>query len=279
MEPASDFGKSSISIDFHYIRFRNNRPRIDNFVGKLCDLIVSYCLNRDKYQNVASSKYRPLVLEAKAKFAHPSNNKTGEPGELVTFFLLEGYLEVPKIFSKMSLKTNPQMHIHGSDGVHLGIDGSYLTLYFGESKIYQSRNDAIRDALASVREFVSSPSSLTNQTQESFEVAVLSENLDIPQGSIRERVLCALNPYSVERSNLHYAYACFIGFDLDLLGEDCEESEFIKVYEKEAKRCYKSVVSKIEQDPVLKPLKWHFFFIPFASVDEFRRIFLKELER
>ena len=35
----------------------------------------------------------------------------------------------------------------------------------------------------------------------------------------------------------------------------------------------------LAQDPVLQPLNWHFFFIPFDSVDEFRKTFLQELKK
>jgi hypothetical protein len=279
LNPSDCSNTEKISITFHYMRFQNNRPRERHLVSKLCDLIVSYCLNRDKYQDARVADYRRLYLRAKEKFAHPKDSKTGEPGELITFFLLEGYLHVPKIFSKMSLKTNPQMHFHGSDGVHLGVDSSFLTLYFGESKVYQSRSSAIADALKSVTEFVGTPNSLTNQTQEEFEINVLSDNLDIPEGDLRERVLDALDPYDQTRSELQYTYACFIGFDLDQLSDPCEKDEFVSIYEDEAKRCYNSVKSRIEQDPILKDLTWHFFFIPFASVEDFRENFLEELEK
>jgi len=218
-------------------------------------------------------------LEAKEKFVQPKNGKTGEPGELIIFFLLEGYLRAPKIFSKMSLKTHPQMHVHGADGVHLSIDDPYVILYFGESKVYKSHTSAISDALRSVKEFVSPSSSVTGNTQADFEIRVLSNNLDIPPGSLRKFVLKVLDPYSEERSYLRSVHACFIGFDLDELAERCSETEFKAAYEKKAKSCYEHVVKKIAQDPVLQPLNWHFFFIPFESVDEFRNRFLQELKK
>lgn len=268
---------SDVCIHFHYIRFQQNTPRLNHFINKLCDHIVSFCLKRDKLQNVKPSQYRQLYKEAKLKFAQPTGGKTGEPGELILFFLLEGFVRVPKIFSKMSLKTNNQMHIHGSDGVHLGINGQNLILYFGESKLYSVHTTAISDALASVKDFVSTLSNSSIDTQDEFEINILSDHLDIPQGTLRERVMDALDPYSAERDNLKYMHTCFIGFDLNELTGQCSMTDFNAAYEKRAKSCYQKVAKTINNDPILRSLSWQFFFIPFASVKDFRNKFLNEL--
>lgn len=277
-EPIDCPVEDDIAINFHYIRFQSNQPRIKHFVSKLCDHIIHYCLNREKHQNITSKSFRQIYLEAKRKFSEPSDSRTGEPGELIVFFMLEGYLRVPKIFSKMSLKTNKQMHVHGADGVHLGLDGNKLILYFGESKLYQVHTSAISEALTSIGNFVFPDDESTNFGQQDFEIQVLSDNLDVPEGHLRELVLRVLDPYSRERSNLEYVYTCFIGFDLSEIKDKCNLSDFLKAYDREARRCYQNVLKKIRSDPNLSTLTWYFFFIPFGSVDELRRAFLKELK-
>lgn len=269
---------NNFDIKFYHIRFQNNFPRIEHFTKLLCEQIARFCLSRENLQKLNTGNIRKLYLEAKNKFSRPEGNKTGEPGELILFFLLEGVLRVPKIFSKMSLKTNPQMHIHGSDGIHLGINGNHLLLYFGESKLYSIHTTAITEALNSIKEFITPSSTDSNNRQQDFEIDVLSNNLDIPEGELRNRVLDALDPYNEERSNLKYMYTCFIGFDLNELGKQCKLTTFQQVYQSKAESCYKNILQKIEKDPVLKDLSWQFFFIPFNSVDEFRKNFLKELE-
>jgi hypothetical protein len=266
-----------ICIHFHYIRFQNNTPRINPFINKLCNHIVNFCLKRDKLKNVKTSQYRQLYKEAKLKFAQPKGAKTGEPGELILFFLLEGYARVPKIFSKMSLKTNNQMHVHGSDGVHLGINGQKLVLHFGESKLYSVHTTGISEALSSVKDFVGTLGGSSIDTQDEFEISVLTDNLDIPPGPLRNRVMDALDPYSAARDDLEYIHSCFIGFDLGELTDSCNIEDFEIAYEKKAESCYQNVLDKINKDPVLRSLSWQFFFIPFGSVDSFRKKFIDEL--
>lgn len=269
----------NLSIVFHFVRFEDSSPRTRHFVSKLCDHIVHYCLNREKNDQIESCQIRQLYLEAKEKFTQPKNGKTGEVGELILYFLLEGYLRVPKVFSKMSLKTNAQMHIHGSDGVHLGINDSNFILYFGESKVYKNYSSAINDALNSVRAFMTETSEDQGCLHKDFEIKILSNNLDIPPGSLRESVLQVLDPYSKERSKLKIVHACFIGYEVEDLLDSYSENELINAYKKRSRSCYEHLVNKLTENPELKSLRWHFFFIPFVSVNNFRSEFLKELKR
>ncbi len=91
-----------IPISFFYIKFQDGIPRTNHFVAKLCDNIIHFCLKREKQRSLNAGNARRLLLEAKQRFSQPSNGRTGEPGELILFFLLEGHLRAPKIFTKMN---------------------------------------------------------------------------------------------------------------------------------------------------------------------------------
>lgn len=277
--PSKCENQPKLDVHFYHIRFQGDKVRIANFISKLCDCIVPYCLNRHKFANPLATQIRQIELEAKGKFAHPANGKTGEPGELIVYYLLEGCLRAPKVFSKMSLKTNSQMHIHGSDGVHVGIERSNLILYFGESKLYKVHTAAIADAIDSVKKFTTAPDDSSPQIQQDFEIKVLSDNIDIPEGDLRSRLLDALDPYSAARSDLRYVYTCLIGFDMEEIDQGCDSGKFQDLYQKKAESCYKNLIEKIEGSEHLKSLSWKFFFLPFGSVEKFREEFLKELEK
>lgn len=276
-EPTTCTMSSDVSVSFYYLRFQDQLPRLDHLINKLCDVIVPYCLDRSKHASIAPTEVRKLYLEAKRKFARPIGGRSGEPGELLSFFMIEGLLGAPKIFSKMSLKTNPDMHIHGSDGVHLGFDGRHTLLYFGESKLYQVHTSAISDALQSVKEFISPSSGTTTYSQTDFEIGILANNLDVPDGELQEHLLRVLDPYSRERSDLMYVFTCLIGFDLDTIKNKCSLDEFTQLYEDKARSCYENVTKKIAADSDLQAIEWRFFFIPFGSVQDFRDKFLNEL--
>ncbi len=115
-------------------------------------------------------------------------------------------------------------------------------------------------------------------SQRDNEIHILSNDLDIPEGELRSHVLSALDPYSSERDNLRYIHTCFIGFDITELGSKCGYQDFLELYDRKAKSCFEHLVDKTSNDPILKDLTWQFFFIPFSSVDQFRKKFIEELK-
>src|SRR3546814_10487872 len=67
---------------------------------------------------VSQLNQRALALFKRVRKA---SNRSGEAGELLLYLLTEWILGAPQIIAKMGLKTNPQMPVHGSDGVHVRV--------------------------------------------------------------------------------------------------------------------------------------------------------------
>jgi hypothetical protein len=129
----------------------NGRPRVADFIQRLCEHIVDYAIPRSKIAEAhaelqrtgSSHKWGRLAREAKNLFVDLAN--TGEGGELILFVFAEYLFSLPQIICKMHLKTSEQMHYHGTDGVHAGVDpdSGMLSLYWGESKMHKTPDGAI----------------------------------------------------------------------------------------------------------------------------------------
>ncbi|MGE3595659.1 MAG: DUF1837 domain-containing protein [Dehalococcoidia bacterium] len=265
-----------LEVTFYYVRLMDGAIREDDLVNVLCDYIVPYCLNRSSIKKVPINRIRSLYLDAKGRFQRSSSN-SGEPGEILAYFLIEGCLEAPKILTKMTLKTNPSMPVHGSDGVHLRIgESDVFALHFAESKLYKNPTEAIDSALDSVRHYVS-PIKTSTATMRDYEVNLVSGNLDIPNGKLRNYVLDILNPYSAARDNLQYWHTCIIGFDMDLLCGRVQENELIQEYCRLARHFNAILLKKIESDDLLLSQRWNVFFVPLPSVQSFRNKFAQAL--
>ena len=134
------------------------RPRIRDLIKVICENVVDFAIPRkelraaqSKFESGGSTaSYVRLTNEAKALFTDIT--QTGEGGELLLFVMAEQMLKLPQLICKMDLKTNSQMHVHGADGLHVGVDteAKRLVLYWGESKIYANATDAIRKCLSSL---------------------------------------------------------------------------------------------------------------------------------
>jgi hypothetical protein len=262
---------------FYYVRIRDGRVRDDDLLEALCSSIVTYCLNRAEYCNIQPKDIRGLWLRAKSKF-QTKNTISGEPGELLAYLLTEGCLEAPKILSKMALKTNPEMPVHGSDGVHLGIEhpGSF-DLHFIEAKTYASCTQGITAALQSVRGALDQKNSPL-ATGINYEISLVSSHLDVPEGPLRDALLDILDPYSAAKDTLRYRHTCLIAFNCNMLDPLVNQDEFVRFYCHLAEGFERYLAEKVAGDNMLLLERWDVFFVPFASVDSFREQFMRRLQ-
>ena len=136
----------NLTIHAHYLAFRGGQPTVGEFVDILYLKLVPFCLHRSQieraqqnWQTIPPAKAHEVAVRLHLqaldlfKKANKNTNRNGEFGELITFLLIESVLKAPQFVAKMSLKTNTQMPVHGSDGIHLSFDArtGNLKLYWG----------------------------------------------------------------------------------------------------------------------------------------------------
>lgn len=118
-----------INVRCSYIAFRDGLPTFDDFIEVIADHIIPFCLPRREIREAQaliarakddhveagrimtrlSEKARSLFIKAKQ-----GSHRSGEAGEIVLYLLTEWLLHVPQVVSKMYLKTNTQMPVHGT---------------------------------------------------------------------------------------------------------------------------------------------------------------------
>lgn len=263
---------------FHFLRFQDERPRTADLLVQLANLIVYYCLPRERHAQLPKRPFE-LIKEAQNMFNRVQDqSKSGEFGELMAYFLLEGRLLAPQIVSKMALKTSGSMNVNGSDGIHLGVRDGKLTFYYSESKVYQRVKDAIKRAIKSVDAFHGNEL-YASATQYDFEVRLVRNHLDVPPGPLREHVIELLDPYSKTRSQYSFVNVCFLGYNwADLrTGLHDQSPSWDNSFEAMAVDVHRCLEDELSKRPSLDQMKWHFFLVPFDDVDAVRQAFRKEL--
>lgn len=211
------------TIRAHYLSFQEHEPMVLEFVQAIANKLVSFCFSnahlRSAYtamqgldDNARQEASNQLFMEAVDLFikAQKNTKRSGEFGELIAFLLMEWVIGAPQIVAKMSLKTNPEMPIHGSDGIHLKYDSvaQRMLIYFGESKSYEQVTAAIKDAVKSVATAFSSEKTRHELmlVKQQFDLACLPD-------AAREPILSFLNPLSDEASKKEMIAVIFIAFD------------------------------------------------------------------
>ena len=99
-------------------------------------------------------------------FGTRSAGQGGVPGEILLHIVCRQVFGSDTVVNKVFFKTGVNDEVKGFDAVHIVDTPDGLELWLGEAKFYTSRNDAIRDALASsastCRPTTSSPSSASS---------------------------------------------------------------------------------------------------------------------
>ncbi len=262
----------------------NGNIKVRRLVEFMRNSVADYAIPRSKLEAARErdQKYRSstavtrLYHQACATFTDIKN--TGEGGEVLLFLLAERFLKLPQVLCKMDLKTDPQMHYHGADGVYASLSANgTLKLYWGESKMYKNAKSAIRDCLHSLAPF------LTEDEHEGADrerdLVLLSDRADLNDPELTAAFKKYFDRTSAISNRVEYCGVALIGFDTLIYNDD----RFSDIAESMADRA-RAEVRKLLDDvnarmvaEKLDNFEIQFLCVPVPSVEEFRNIFRESL--
>ena len=278
---------------FFYLPFRSGKPTVQEFVDYLYNKLVYFCIPRSvreearkKINETGEFEYiQNLLDEAKNLFvtAGIKGYRSGEPGELILFILLEAALGAPQIVSKMYLKTSEEMPVHGCDAIHVSFNPSTETLcvYWGEAKVHQELSSALDDTCESIVSF-REDMERNGRSAQSRDIAIIRDHADIAEGSFKEALMKYFDPYEEEYNKLEECHACFVGFEysvlsnINMLDKDNIDEAFREKYSERAESAMSLFADKIRGNK-LHDNKFVLFLLPFVDVEEFRKIFFTKI--
>ncbi|MBN1762461.1 MAG: DUF1837 domain-containing protein [Methanomicrobia archaeon] len=277
IEKVCNHDGDNILCEYFMIACSSDNILDKEFIRELRNYIISYALKRGEYSDPMTSQDAPtIVFKAVDRFVKDSG--TGEPGELILFVLLESQRNAPQILNKMSLKTSGNIHFHGLDGIHIGIRGDEINLYYGESKIEKSMDNAIKNAIDALNDFHMSGN------KEEHELDLISNYIDEKkfEGHVDE-IKEIINPYSTyKKEKLKKVYSVFIGFNwsdlIDLNFRTIQNNIKRPLTMSLSKN--KQIVHKKCRDRIVKSdidNSVEFFFLPFKDVQKIREYFIEEV--
>ncbi len=215
---------------------------------------------------------RAIELFKKAQIC---TNRNGEAGELLLCLLTEWILDAPQLLAKMSLKTNPEMPVHGSDGVHIRFcsETKRLIFFWGESKLYKNLSEAIAAASKSISKALQSGAV-------KHELSLVRRYIDFTglEAEAKRAIKTHLNPFKEDSNERVNVITCLIGFDFTGytpqpgIKRDAVETAFKLELEKQLPN-WSDDIAGMFKDQGLSDQRVEVFFFPLPSVAEFRKIF------
>jgi hypothetical protein len=278
----------NVIIRVHYLPFRSGKPctgeLLDTIRGYICNFAMSRAEIEAVHNSVASASpqqrmiaYNKLRDDAADLFikAQKSTNRNGECGELLLYLLTEWILEAPQVLAKMSLKTNAQMPVHGSDGIHVKYDPvtDGLIFFWGEAKLHATVTGALGSAITSI-----SSALKYDKMKEDINLVRRYINFSGLPTMGQAKLLEFLDPLSPKSQKRTDASACLIGFDFDGFAKLSSvptaqlEDKFKALLADGVKSATKDLETKLKAAGVSHH-RMEVFFLPLQSVEELRIYF------
>jgi hypothetical protein len=268
----------------YFLRFDGNgKPMLAALAEAMYQHIIDYCLAaRERPTVLTTHEAAKLTKKARKLFVHPEPteddpDQTGEAGELLLYLLIEIVLGAPQVVAKMDLKTNPNLEINGSDGIHMAwnqADG-LVDLFFGEAKLYRDMGAAIKAALKSIDGFHSKDICR-------HEMLMVTQHFKHARQEVRAAVRELLED-GVPNSGVRVNHACLIGYNWAaykaIMAQPAETrlSSLKNQYLDDIERIHQACSDKLESFSSTH-VRLTFFFLPFESVQEFRDAFNAALD-
>jgi hypothetical protein len=277
---------TNVTVHCRYLKIDGtNTPRVKALADRLAHELVNYAIPRSQIEAAKADAHGPqdtrhiAALYRRANRLFTDLKKTGEGGELLLYLMAETYLKLPQLFCKMPLKTSPQMHFHGADGIHGTFDSNseMLAIYWGESKLYSTPTSAIEACFESLAPFVLPDGSST--APQVRDLQLLSDNLDLCDPDLEAALLRYLDPNDPQFNKLTYRGVALVGFDSDsyVPGKPPLTVADLTSALESAVTSWHDSVSHYVAKKQLTNIGIELFCVPFPSVQAFRDAFLDEL--
>ncbi|MBW8038656.1 MAG: DUF1837 domain-containing protein [Planctomycetes bacterium] len=270
----------------HFIALDGNkRPRVKDFAKFIGNRITDFAIPRSEIQRALNEAIKTgsatptAKLNAKAQKLFTRLPQSGEGGEVLLSVLAETVLRLPQMFTKMVLKTNTEMHVHGSDGIHVGVNKSNgnLALYWGESKLHGNAAQAARECFASIAPFLRDAGG--SDAAQNRDLELMRDGIDFNNRELEDALKGYLDPDDPKSRQLEYRGLCLIGFDSDAYPTtpNSKEMEQVKqdietIFDERKTHIQKRVIEE-----KIDTFEIEVFCLPFPSVENYRKAFRFEL--
>ncbi len=134
------------TLKAYHIGFDQNKFRLIPLVETIRSVIPEYALGYHNGNNIPLTEIVERLQDAaKTVYTTDKYKRRGEFGELILHLLLRDFCNSIPLISTIYFRDAPNIPAHGFDGVHVTIDGSEKKLWLGESKLYKSGKDGVKD--------------------------------------------------------------------------------------------------------------------------------------
>lgn len=268
----------------------NGNLRLKDLIDFIDTKVIEYAIPKKEIDEAklyfieTNSPSKIDALKKKAKELFTDLEKTGEGGEILLYILIQEFLKIPQLISKMSLKTSGQLHYQGADGIHAKYDENTgcLNLYWAEAKMYQDLNAAITNCFESLKGFLLDPQGYNSTQERDIQLITANIQANVNDSELEDLLVGYFDKDNDLSNKVVYKGLCFIGFDYNQYPSDIDLSKTTEDIKNaifaEHQKWYDTLSEKIKAHLNLNTKEIHVFLMPFRSVSEFRKYYLETIK-
>ena len=273
-QAAVSIPETSTVVRTHFLAHdANGAPASELLAGAMASATMDFCIPRSKIER-AHAEYEKtnstaaiVGLHEQARNLFVKSESSGEGGELLLFLLMERVLQRPQLISKMALKTNTEVHVHGSDGIHASLaNDGVLDVYWGESKLYKSSSEAFKDCFESIAPYLR-PDGDARRRQD---LLLVRDHLNVTQIELATHLLEYFDETNPKTLKVRWNGVCLVGFDHDKYPDisDLDETKQQEI-SRAVGRWHKTVGNRVKEFEVVG-VNIDLFCIPMPDVADLR---------
>ncbi len=269
----------------------NGMPPIDDLADFLATNAADFAIPRSKiaeakaYDTKHNTTRKVAALQKTARGLFKSTGISGEGGELLLYLMAQEFLKYPQLLCKMPLKTNSEMPVHGSDGIHLSIENDegkepILCLYWCESKLQQNPATAIKECIKDLSAYLLVDGGAERRERD-LQLAHdhLAEN--IADENLESALIRYLKKDSPLANRVNYRGIGLVGFDFEHY-PSVQNTGNVEAVKKAIVESLSVWIEKIHAEiksQKVETIVIHLFILPLPSVAKFREALTRALER
>lgn len=137
---------SDSTLKAYHVGFDQNKFRLEPLVDVIRNVVPEFSLGYYCGDNIPITEIVERLKEAaETVYLTEKYERRGEFGELILHLLLRDFHNSIPLISKIYFKDSHNVNIHGFDGIQVTIEGEDKKLWLGESKLYKSGKDGVKE--------------------------------------------------------------------------------------------------------------------------------------
>ncbi|WP_201008726.1 Hachiman antiphage defense system protein HamA [Paenibacillus glycanilyticus] len=261
-----------LNFDFYYLKYDGSgNKRINELALHLAQVLAQYACGIADIAAASQDLRKHLEIFQKMSQLVSKIQKDGKLGTILLWMLMEGILEVPKMFTQ--IRSSDLNYV--SNDVHIGMKNSQLILYSGAGILSQSFDEGISVLIEELETITDMSGASLFYDQYSLE--------SLGKGPLKT-LLEDFYDYR-DWSKVGVEITVFTGYDSKLL-EQLERNRFTGVgierqlasyFRDELTRNHEYLCTEILKTTDFKKVKINWFLLPFNTITDFEELLLSKL--